>query len=210
MYPLWNMPIFRNAGIGLVFYLMSPTLSLAAEPGIFHAFTEHISKQITKDVSDFTEAQTCTEWFYRKLRKAPYEKPAVERIAMRVGDPEAQEHLCATRYPNGIDGARERFSETQSALSLSLTFYQFVLIADKNDDEQYNAAELEDVLASVGLVYQSAGEPLRQLTQKFDAVRQSNQFEVLTDGMQQLFQKGYRLTDFDQGQMDRITGGNSH
>ena len=111
---------------------------------------------------------------------------------------------------NGIDGARERFSETQSALSLSLTFYQFVLIADKNDDEQYNAAELEDVLASVGLVYQADDEPLRQLTQKFDAVRQSSQFEVLTDGMQQLFQKGYRLTDFDQGQMDRLTGGNSH
>ena len=93
-------------------------------------------------------------------------------------------------------------------MSVSLTFYQFALLADKNDDEEYDAVELEDVLESVGVVFRVNEQHLPQLTQKFDSVRQTTQIEVLTDGMQQLFQKGYRLTEFDQGQMNRITSGN--
>ena len=206
MYFLGNAHIFRVCSVGLVVSLLFPTLLFAFERGVFRAFTEHISRQITKDVYDFSEAQTCTEWFYRKLRKPPYVKPDVERTSMQAAEGGADEHPCAIRYPKGIDSARERFSETQSSLSLSLTFYQFALIADKNDDENYDPGELEDVLKSVGMVYRVNDHPLLQLKQKFDSVRQASQFEVLTDGMQELFQKGYRLTEFDQGQMDRITG----
>ncbi len=207
MYSFWSAHTFRICSMGLVIYLAFPISSLAFERGVFRAFTEHISRQITKDVYDFSEAQTCTEWFYQKLRKPPYVKPEVERASMRAVDGGAEEHPCSIRYPKGIDSARERFSQTQSSLSLSLTFYQFALIADKNDDEKYDSRELRDVLKSVGMVYQVNDQPLLQLTQKFDSVRQASQFEVLTDGMQELFQKGYRLTEFDQSQMDRITGG---
>ena len=208
MYSISNTRIFRSCSLGVVLWLICPALSLASEPGIFRAFTDHISMQITKDVYDFSEAQACTEWFYRKLRKPPFVKPEVERTSIRAIDGGSEEHRCAGQYPDGIDSARERFSQTQSTLSVSLTFYQFALLADKNDDEEYDAVELEDVLESVGVVFRVNEQHLPQLTQKFDSVRQTTQIEVLTDGMQQLFQKGYRLTEFDQGQMNRITSGN--
>ena len=201
--------IFRGMSFGALLFFLTPALSVGGEAGIFRAFTEHISKQITKDVYEFSEAQTCTEWFYRKMRKAPYVKPEVERTSGRKVDRGDAEHPCTTRYPKGIESARERFSQTQSSLALSLTFYQFALLGDKNDDEEYDGGELRDVLESVGVVFFVNEPHLPQLTQKFDAVRQAFEFEVLTDGMQQLFQKGYRLSEFDQGQMNRITGGNS-
>jgi len=210
MYPNRHITIVRSCSMGLVLCLASTTLSVAAETGIFRAFTDHISRQISKDVYDFSEAQTCTEWFYRKLRKPPFVKPEVERTSMRAVGGESEEHRCAIRYPDGINSARERFSQTQSSLSVSLTFYQFALLADKNDDEKYDAVELEDVLESVGVVFRANEPHLPQLTRKFDSVRQTTQIGVLTEGMQQLFQKGYRLTEFDQGQMNRITSGSSN
>jgi len=191
----------------LVLIHLSPDRSHATERGLFRAFTEHISRQITKDVYDFSEAQSCTEWFYKKLRKPPFVKPELERTIWPPEKGNEEEHPCSTRYPDGIDSARKRFSQTQSSLALSLTFYQFALLGDKNDDEEYDGVELRDVLESVGVVFFLEERHLPQLTQKFDTIRRQIEFEVLTDGMQQLFQKGYRLTEFDQGQMNLITGG---
>lgn len=204
-----HQEIVKLFGVGVLVWWIWPTASLALESGIFRAFTDHISNQVTKDVYEFSEAQKCTEWFYKKLRKPPYVKPEVEKTTLRsIGDQDEKDHPCATLFPNGIEGARERFSYTQSTLSLSLTFYQFALLGDKNDDEEYDARELADVLESVGEVYRVNEPHLPRLTERFDAVRKAFQFEVLTDGMKQLFEKGYRLTEFDQGQMNRLTGGN--
>ena len=203
--------LIRLASLPLSLLLLAliPASGLGADPGIFRAFTGHISQQITKDVYDFSEAQTCTEWFYKKLRKPPYVKPEVERTSWHPVDRDGTDHPCVTQYPSGIDGARERFSQTQSSLALSLTFYQFALLGDRNDDEEYDVVELQDVLESVGVRYFVNDQHLPQLTTTFDSIRRQVKFEVLTDGMRILFQRGYRLTEFDQGQMNRITGGQS-
>ena len=38
---------------------------------VFEGFTHHIAQQITKDKINFAEAESCTMWFYKQLRKSP-------------------------------------------------------------------------------------------------------------------------------------------
>ena len=194
---------------GLVVALFMGGVSWAAiDTGVFEGFVHHIAQQITRDKVDFAVAESCTTWFYEQLRKSPGARPDVKRLSSSVaeGDPDA--HPCAGRYP-GINEAREAFAHTQSTLSLSLTFYQLALVADRDDDERYDAGELQDMLASLNVAPLQGDQSLQLLAKlkgKFDDVRETVEFTTLTDSMQALYNKGYRFTQADQTAMGRVTG----
>jgi hypothetical protein len=122
--------------------------------------------------------------------------------------PAIQTSDCSARYPGGLKAAREDFSSTQAALSLSLTFYEFALVGDRNDDGRYNASELQDVLESFELTY-DRNRPdsihLIVLTGTFDSLRKAGGLENLMTSMGKLYDKGYRFTPHDRSTMDQIT-----
>ncbi len=173
--------------------------------GVFQGFIHHIAQQITRDKVDFAVAESCTSWFYEQLKKPV--RPDVKRLSFVVEE-DSGSHACAGRYP-GINEARQAFAHSQSTLSLSLTFYQLALVADRDDDERYDANELRDILASLNVALLQGDLPvqlLAKLTGKFDDVREAIEFTTLTDGMQALYSKGYRFTPADQVAMGRVTG----
>ena len=175
---------------------------------VFEGFVRHIAQQITRDKFDFAVAESCTSWFYEQLKKSPEVRPEVKRLSFSVGEAAPDSHACASRYP-GINEARQAFAHTQSTLSLSLTFYQLALVADRDDDERYDAGELRDMSASLNVALLPGDHPgqlLARLNGKFDDVREAIEFTTLTDGMQALYSKGYRFTDADQVAMGRVTG----
>ena len=56
------------------------------------------------------------------------------------------------------------------------------------------------------LEHEQAFQYLAKLNGRFDAVRQTIEFSVLTDGLQALYAKGYRLTPVDQDALNQVTG----
>jgi len=177
---------------------------------VFQGFTGHIERQIKQDKQYFLDAQTCTEWFYKQQKKP--DQPKAEGIVFSdrppVIHPTVQTPDCPARYPGGLNDAREDFSSTQSALSLSLTFYQFALVGDRNDDGRYNAAELQDMLASFGLSYdrsRPASAHVTALTSTFDGLHKTGGLERLMTSIGMLYDKGYRLTPHDRTTLDQIT-----
>ena len=170
---------------------------------VFQGFLHHIAQQITRDKVDFAVAESCTSWFYEQLKKPV--RPDVKQLSFVTE--EDRSHACAGRYP-GINEARQAFAHSQSTLSLSLTFYQLALVADRDDDERYDASELRDILASLNVATLPGDhlQLLAKLTGKFDDVREAIEFTTLTDSMQALYSKGYRFTDADQAAMGRVTG----
>jgi len=187
----------------------STALLVAATTGVFGGFTNHISQQIRKDKVEFAAAETCTVWHYEKMKKKPIVRPEVELIAFQTINQEEEQSPCPMEYPDGINGARAAFAQSQSSLSLSLTFFQFALVGDRNDDGEYDSVELQDVAESLGVLYleqEGAWQHLAKLKGKFDVVRKTVEFSVLTDGMQALFTKGYRLTPADQDALNKVTG----
>ncbi len=190
-------------------WLGGTTLLEAATAGVFGGFTNHISEQIMKDKVEFAAAETCTMWHYEKLKKKPIIRPEVELISFHTINQEDEQSPCSMEYPDGINGARAAFAQSQSSLSLSLTFYQFALVGDRNDDGEYSSVELQDVAESLGVLYveqEQAFQHLAKLKWKFDVVRKTVEFSVLTDGMQALFTKGYRLTPADQDALNKVSG----
>ena len=184
------------------------SLFAAMTAGVFGGFTHHISEQIMKDKFEFATAENCAAWHYQQLKKKRV-APDVEKTSFQPITEDAEQNPCPPEYAEGINGAREAFAKTQSFLSLSLTFYQFALVGDRNDDGEYDATELQDVFESVGVSYlehEGAFQHLAKLNGKFDTVRQTVEFSVLTDGMQALYQKGYRLTPADQDALNHVTG----
>lgn len=176
--------------------------------GVFEGFMRHIAQQITRDKFDFAMAESCTSWFYGQLKKSPGVRPDVKRLSSSVAGADLDPHACASRYP-GINEARQAFADTQSTLSLSLTFYQLALVADRDDDERYDAGELRDMLDSLNVALLEGDLPVQLLAKlkgKFDDVREAIEFTTLTDSMQALYSKGYRFTDADQAAMGRVTG----
>ena len=176
--------------------------------GVFEGFVHHIAQQITRDKVDFVVAESCTTWFYEQLRKSPGVRPDVKRLSFSVAEKDPESNACASRYP-GINEARQAFAHTQSTLSLSLTFYQLALVADRDDDERYDASELRDMSTSLNVALLQGDHPfqlLAKLTGKFDDVRETVEFTILTDSMQALYSKGYRFTNADQAAMGRVTG----
>ena len=178
---------------------------------IFEAFTAHIQQQVQSDKQTFLDADACTQWFYQEQRRTP-PRPSVQGTAL---DPvrwtprrvlEAPE--CQTRYPGGLKAAREDFSRTQTSLSLSLTFYEFALVGDRNDDGHYNAVELRDMLDSFGLPFNGLVVPvvhLAALNGKFDAIHTTRGLDVLMTSMGILYDKGYRFTSQDRAALNRIS-----
>ncbi|MXX10898.1 MAG: hypothetical protein F4142_00130 [Nitrospira sp. SB0675_bin_23] len=189
---------------GLVVALLTGGMSWAAiGNGVFQGFLHHIARQIDRDKVDFAVAESCTSWFYEQLKKPV--RPDVKRLSFVTE--EDRSDACAGRYP-GINEARQAFAHSQSTLSLSLTFYQLALVADRDDDEHYDAGELRDIMASLN-VAPLPGDDLQllaKLKRKFDDVREAVEFTILTDSMQVLYNKGYRFTDADQAAMGRVTG----
>jgi hypothetical protein len=172
-----------------------------ASPGtdIFQGFTQHIGAQIGKDKQEFAIADTCTVWFYQHMNQKP--RPEVERIHFFPLSKTGLDLDCAKLFPEGLEQARQAFGNTQQRLSLSLTFYQMALVGDGDDNQEYSADEIQDVLEAFGLPFQE-GQPLggykRALTGLFDRIRRDVQFNVLMEGMQVLMDKGYRFTEADQ------------
>jgi len=174
---------------------------------VFLQFTAHIARQVQIDKQQFAAAEVCTRWFYQQLKpKAP--NPLVRPTSGRT-HPSSESDDCRMKYPRGIDGARDEWSRTQSSLSLSLTFYEFALVGDANDDGQYSEAELRDILDAFGLTVESGlPEPimLTTLNNKFDAIRKFGGLELLMASMETLHGKGYRFTSQDREALNRVMG----
>jgi hypothetical protein len=203
----------------------SATEASVADPGnVFAAFTTYIGRQVQSDKEKFARADGCTQWFYQQQRKKPAKPPAMGvSLPSRQSSPlthsqawglpasrgPAPTSECQTRYPGGLDAAREDFSRTQSSLALSLTFYEFALVGDGNDDGTYSSAEIKDILESFGLSFHAGEAPATHLTllnAQFDAVRKAGGLEVLMGSMGVLYERGYRFTTPDRAAMDRVAG----
>jgi hypothetical protein len=177
---------------------------------IYQDFTDHIERQIRQDKQYFVDAQICTEWFYKQQIRPG--QPKAEGIVfadqLPAIHPAVQTSDCPARYPDGLNAARKDFSVTQSALSLSLTFYEFALVGDRNDDERYSRAELQDMLESFGLPYDGnrpASAHVTALTSTFDGLHKAGGLERLMTSMGTLYDKGYRMTPQDRSTLDQIT-----
>lgn len=215
--------MYQQAGRRIAFCLtlvvgvtlpLSPAQS-ATTQDLFRLFTQHIQKQVVADKHAFAETSRCTEAFYKRQRhKSP--RPRVEGVTWIPSDQAARlsaahsaitESDCDTRYPHGLDDVRDAFSRTQSSLSLSLTFYEFALVSDGNDDGEYNATELRDVLRSLDLASDPslpATTHLAALTDTFDSLHHTVELERLMTSMGRLYDQGYRFTGTDQAELHRV------
>ena len=196
------------AGVFLVVIMCAlfPGDSSGRESTIFQQFTQHIGRQIHRDKQAFAQANNCVSWFY-KAKKTPL--PAVQGISWNMTPVSQPEVDCLRHYPSGIDDAREDFAKTQTLLSVSLTFYQFALVADRDDDATYSPTELQDLLHSLTLSYHD-GDPTPQqvtaLTKRFDSWYHSRNMDALMQGMSDLYERGYRVTPSDRVELDRVMG----
>ncbi|MGH7146948.1 MAG: hypothetical protein ACREIJ_03500 [Nitrospiraceae bacterium] len=183
-----------------------PGDSSGRENTIFHQFTRHIGRQIHKDKQAFAQANNCVSWFYKAKKTPP---PAVQGISWNATPSSRPEADCLRNYPSGIDDARDDFSKTQSLLSVSLTFYQFALAADRNDDAAYSPAEIQDLFRSLSLSYHD-GDPtpklVAALTERFDSWYHRRNMDALMQGMSDLYERGYRVTPSDRVELDRVMG----
>ncbi len=182
------------------------------ETDVFGRFTAHIGEQIQSDKRTFLDAQLCTEWFYKQRYQKP-PRPEAEGVSWPARS--TRQRLvfapaeCETRYPGGLESARDDFSRRQSTLSISLTFYELALVGDRNDDQRYSAAELQDILESFGLPYDALLAPsvhLSVLNAKFDALRRAGDIEPLMASLGTLFDRGYRFTEQDMAALNRVSG----
>jgi hypothetical protein len=194
--------------------ILSLVAPSARADDVFLLFTQHIRRQVTIDKQAFAIASTCTQWFYRRERQKP-PSPPVQGVAWRRGPrPEAARTArvfspadCESRYPGGLGSVRADFSRTQSSLSLSLTFYEFALVGDRDDDGHYNATELQDMLQSLELAFDPSSTEAAHaaaLTAAFDMLYQVGGMERLMAGMGLLYESGYRLTASDQAALNRV------
>jgi hypothetical protein len=180
--------------------------ALIADNGVFPTFTGHIAKQVDIDKEAFAKASTCLSWFYKGSKQAP--PAAAQGIAWHLPvlllEPERD---CPREYPGGMETARDDFARKQALLSVSLTVYEFALVADHNDDDQYNAAELRDLFHSLSLTYDAATPPRAAgatLTARFDQWYRSRNLEEVMQGMSALYEQGYRMTPHDRAELDRV------
>jgi len=180
---------------------------------VFRGFTSHISEQIRQDKQDFAIAQSCISWMYDRMKKKLQNPaPRPEKISFSFTSEPKDEFDCATRYPDGLEGlqaAREDFSHTQQSLSFSLTFYEFALVGDRDDDGRYNGGELKDVFESFGMNFEDrlpSDTYLVSLKGKFDNLRGNRGLQPLVKSMELLLEKGYRFTTADQEALNRELG----
>lgn len=213
--PLGRIAIFLSA-VMIAAGLGVDQVQAATTHDLFHLFTQHIRKQVVADKEAFANVSRCTEWFYKRQKQIPLRAP-VEGVAWRPADHRYGAHTstrsadfesdCEGLYPHGLEDAREAFSRTQSFLSLSLTFYEFALVSDGNDDGEYNATELHDVLRSLDLASDPstpATTHLTALTDTFDSLHRTMGLDRLMTSMGRLYDQGYRFTGPDQGELHRV------
>lgn len=182
---------------------------------VFQAFTAHIEHQVEVDKRVFAEASECTQWFYKQERRKGSPPPAVQGVRWGPGAARATARPrpvaldCNALYPGGLVAAREDFSRAQSTLSLSLTFYEFALVGDRDDDQQYSDLELRHIVESFGLTFNPGLPSVLQastLNAQFDSVHKAGEFDVLMNGMGKLYDQGYRFTFRDKEALNRIMG----
>ena len=178
---------------------------------VFRQFTQHIRRQADSDKREFATASQCMNWFYRRERQKPPPPPVQgiawdgSRYASVIPSQSSQE--CDARYPGGLDAVRKDFQRTQTSLSVSLTFYEFALVGDGDDNGVYSSTELRDVLRALELPpesVQGAVGSVTALTGRFDSMHRSRSLESLMDGMSKLYDQGYRFTAADKANLDRV------
>ena len=182
-----------------------PDDSSSRERTIFQQFTQHIGKQIHHDKQAFARANNCVSWFYKKAKTTP--PPTAQGISWNRTLASQPEVDCPRDYPGGMDEARDDFSKTQSVLSVSLTFYEFALVADQNDDATYGPTELQDLFRSLSLPYRQGDPTSKQvaaLTERFDSWYRSRNMDAIMQGMSDLYERGYRVTPSDRVELDRM------
>lgn len=193
--------------LALLMFGLFPEDSLGRATGIFQQFTQHIGKQIHTDKQAFSKASNCLSWFYNKAKKTPL--PSVQGISWSRTSSSQSGPNCLRDYPGGMDEARDDFAKTQSILSVSLTFYEFALVADRNDDATYSPTELQDLFRCLSLPYRQGDPTPKQvtaLTEQFDNWYRSRNMDALMQGMSDLYERGYRVTPSDRAELDRVMG----
>ncbi len=171
---------------------------------IFSTFTTHIARQVGIDKQAFAQASTCLSWFYKASKSPP---PAVQGISLRHIADLQPETDCPRKYTGGMDAARDDFARTQTLLSVSLTVYEFALVADQNDDRAYDATELRDLFHSLSLAFDTEATPQASavlLTNHFDRWYKARNLEVVMKGMGTLYEQGYRVTARDRAELDQV------
>ncbi len=202
------LPLALHLGI------LALTTSSAWAEDVFVLFTQHIRRQVTIDKQAFAIASTCTQWFYQRKHRKPT-PPPVQGVAWRreTASPTVPSGRtfspadCESRYPGGLGSVREDFSRTQSSLSLSLTFYEFALVGDRDDDGHYSTTELQDVLHSLELTFDPASTSAAHaaaLTAAFDTLHKAGGMERLMASMGVLYDNGYRLSASDQAALNQV------
>lgn len=192
--------------VAILVIALFPNDSSSSERTIFQQFTQHIGKQIHHDKQAFARASNCVSWFYKAAKTPP---PSAQKISWDRTTASQLDVDCPRDYPGGMDEARDDFSKTQSSLSVSLTFYEFVLVADRNDDAIYNPVELQDLFRALSLPYNrldSIQKQVTELTERFDNWYHSRNMDALMQGMSDLYEQGYRVTPSDRVELDRMMG----
>ena len=179
--------------------------ALATDNGIFQTFTGHIAKQVGIDKQAFAQASTCLSWFYNASKKAP--PPAAQGVNRRLAGVVEPERDCPRQYPGGMEATRDDFAKKQALLSVSLTVYEFALVADHNDDQDYNVTELQDLFQALSMTYDAADTSSAAgatLTARFDQWYRAKNLEEVMHGMSALYERGYRVTAHDRRELDRV------
>jgi len=176
----------------------------AQDSQVFLQFATHIVHQVHRDKQAFAQASTCLSWFYKGSKPSP---PAIKGIHWQPTASLQPEKDCSRHYPGGMEAARDDFAKTQTRLSVSLTVYEFALVADHNDDHAYNAAELQDLFSSLSLrldTTDAGPSPLAALTDRFDHWYRIRNLDEVMKGMSILYDRGYRVTAGDRAELDRV------
>ena len=192
--------------LSVLMYALFPVDSSGGENEIFQQFTQHIGKRIHKDKQAFAQANNCVSWFY-KTNKTPL--PTVQGISWNATPSSQPEMDCLRHYPRGMNDARDDLAKTQALLSVSLTFYEFALVADRNDDAIYGPAEIQDLFRSLSLSYHDEDptpNQVKALTEQFDSLYHRRNMDALMQGMSDLYERGYRVTPSDRVELNRVMG----
>lgn len=174
--------------------------------GVFDRFSRHIQRQVEADKVAFSKASGCTNWFYQ-LEKHKPAAPEVHPIGLQLTLTPPTREECLRDYPGGLEAVRQDFHRTQTSLSVSLTFYEFALVGDRDDDARYSREELSDLFQSMALAFDPAHSPTSHasaLTDRFDTWYRARNLESVMNGMGQLYDKGYRVTQADRVELDRV------
>jgi len=197
--------------VSLCWMMTVPSAFAADTSDVFSALTRYVARQVETDKVVFVGAQRCTEWFYKQLKQKP-PRSQTQTIAftpVESDGPSDSTSECRTRYPDGLESARQAFSRAQSALSISLTFYELALVGDRDDNSRYSEDELKDLLDSFKLPFQDRLPPMAHveaLTAQFDLARKGNTLEAVMISMGVLYDKGYRLTTGDRIALNTLSG----